>query len=197
MLLNSVIATAEKPRKDEKISINKLTNIMYIVNMNKTKLIVLFLFCCIGFHAQKRDKIIKVKAETLMGFAKKFIGKKYKYASINPQVGFDCSGFVYYVFKSFNVNVPRASMDYEKAGKTILLDSTRVGDIIVFTGTNAKIRKPGHVGIIVSMPGEEITFIHSSSNTKHGGVKISTFKESPYYEKRFIKVVRLDCVVVD
>jgi cell wall-associated NlpC family hydrolase len=164
---------------------------------NKTKLIVLLLLCCISFYSQKRDTIIKVKDDTLIGFAKTFLGKKYKYASVNPKVGFDCSGFVYYVFKSFNINVPRASMDYEKAGKTILLDSTRVGDVIVFTGTNAKIRKPGHVAIVISKVGEEIKFIHASSNTKRGGVIISSFKESPYYEKRFIKVVRLDCVILD
>ncbi len=170
----------------------------YIRYMIIKKIIIfILLFSWICFYAQKKDSIPKVKADTLIGFAKTFLGKKYKYASINPKVGFDCSGFVYYVFKSFNVNVPRASMDYEKTGKTILLDSIRVGDIIVFTGTNAKIRKPGHVGIIISMPGEEITFIHSSSNTKHGGIKISTFKESPYYEKRFIKVVRLNCVKMD
>lgn len=150
--------------------------------------------CC---YSQKSDTISKVKADTLISFAKTFVGKKYKYASINPKVGFDCSGFVYYVFKSFNVNVPRASMDYERAGKTILLDSTRGGDVIVFTGTNAKIRKPGHVAIVISMPGEEIKFIHSSSNKKRGGVIISSFNESPYYKKRFIKVVRLDCVMFD
>ena len=66
--------------------------------------------------------------------------------------------------------------------------------MIVFTGTNIKNRKPGHVGIIISRLGEELTFIHSSSNKKKSGVKISTYKESPYYEKRFLKVVRVATV---
>jgi hypothetical protein len=82
-------------------------------------------------------------------------------------------------------------MDYEKAGRIIPVDSCRPGDIIVFTGTDDKIRKPGHVGIILSEPGEDVQFIHSSSGQKKNGVIISSFGESPAYRKRFIKIVRL------
>ena len=76
-------------------------------------------------------------------------------------------------------------------GKDIAFDSCKVGDVIVFTGTNAKNRRAGHVGIIVSKLGEEMQFIHSSSNKKNGGVKLSTFKESPYYKVRFLKIIRI------
>lgn len=167
--------------------------------MVKKALIVMVLCLSFGnFYSQGIvDTIPKVKADTLISYAKTFLGKHYKYGSINPKAGFDCSGFVYFVFKSFNVKVPRASMQYEKEGKLINQDSSRIGDVIVFTGTNAKIRKPGHVGIVISNYGEELTFIHASSNRKHGGVIVSQFNESPYYKKRFIKVVRLDCVVVN
>ncbi len=136
-----------------------------------------------------------VSADSLVAFAKKQMGTKYCYGNCTPKTGFDCSGFVYYTFAHFNIKVPRSSMDYEKGGKIILLDSARVGDVIVFTGTNAKNRHPGHVGIILSKPGEETKFIHSSSSKKGSGVKISTFKESPYYKVRFIKVVRIANVI--
>ena len=119
------------------------------------------------------------------------IGISYKYASCNPKMGFDCSGFVYYVFNHFNIKIPRSSIDYNNTGKTINVDSSKIGDVIVFTGTNSKNRYPGHVGIVISKQGEELTFIHSSSNKKKSGVKISTYKESPYYEKRFLKIVRV------
>lgn len=132
-----------------------------------------------------------IRSDSLILFSKQYIGTKYKYATCNPKIGFDCSGFVYYVFNHFNISVPRSSIDYMSIGKEISLDSCKTGDIIVFTGTNAKNRRAGHVGIIVSKLGEETQFIHSSSNTKQGGVKLSTFKESPYYEKRFLKVVRI------
>ena len=129
-----------------------------------------------------------------MQFCKQQLGSKYKYASTNPKVGFDCSGFVYYVFNHFNIKVSRSSIDYGSCCKEINVDSCKIGDVIVFTGTNVKNRHPGHVGIIISKLGKELTFIHSSSSKKKSGVKISTYKESPYYAKRFLKIVRVAIV---
>jgi cell wall-associated NlpC family hydrolase len=135
--------------------------------------------------------LCKANSDSIVNFSKQHLGIKYKWAQSTPAKGFDCSGFVYYVFRHFNIGVPRASMDYEKAGRIVPVDSCRPGDIIVFTGTNASIRKAGHVGIILSEPGEDVQFIHSSSGQKKNGVIISSFSESPSYKKRFIKIVRL------
>lgn len=162
----------------------------------KLKNYILVLLCLFSFSINSNTKIYNepkdtIPIDSLVSFAKKQIGIKYCYANCKPSTGFDCSGFVYYVFGHFNLKVPRSSMDYEKAGKIISIDSCKIGDVIVFTGTNAKNRKSGHVGIILSNPGEEIKFIHSSSSKKGSGVKISTFKDSPYYKIRFIKVVRV------
>lgn len=142
----------------------------------------------INFQTYPKDSIL---LDSLLLFCKKQLGTNYKYASCNPNSGFDCSGFVYYVFNHFKVNVPRSSSDFITTGKTIHPDSCIAGDVIVFTGTNAKNRNAGHVGIVISNLGEELQFIHSSSNKKHSGVKISSYKESPYYEKRFLKIVRV------
>lgn len=143
---------------------------------------------CQHFKGSTKDSL---NIDSLVSFCKKHIGTHYKYGSINPSTGFDCSGFVYHVFSHFNIKVPRSSIDYLNTGKTIHPDSFKIGDIIVFTGTNSKNRNPGHVGIIMSNAGDELLFIHSSSNKKHSGVKLSTYKESPYYEKRFLKIVRI------
>lgn len=137
---------------------------------------------------------LHVKADSLLTYAKSFRGTKYCYAQCTPKKGFDCSGFVYYVFGHFNIKVPRASMDYEKAGKKIPIDSCRTGDVIVFTGTNIKNRHPGHVGIILANDSSGVSFIHSSSGHNRIGVIITNYTASPYYQKRFIKVVRLSCV---
>lgn len=87
-------------------------------------------------------------------------------------------------------------MDYEKAGKIITVDSCRAGDIIVFTGTKIKNRAPGHVGIIVSNDNDGVQFIHSSSGHKGIGVIFTNFTHSAYYQKRFIKIVRMEAVFV-
>jgi cell wall-associated NlpC family hydrolase len=141
-----------------------------------------------NFLNQPKDS---VKIDSLVAYCKLQLGTKYKYSSCSPQSGFDCSGFVYYIYQHFKVKVPRASIDFGAIKTNISVDSCKIGDVIIFTGTNSKNRNPGHVGIIISNPGEELTFIHSSSNKKKSGVKISTYKESPYYEKRFLKIVRI------
>lgn len=160
----------------------------------RQRFIILITFCFLVITHTGFSQNDKVQADSLIAFAKKQLGTHYVYAQCDPKSGFDCSGFVYYVFKHFDIKVPRASLDYEKMGKVISKDSCRKGDIIVFTGTNAKNRKPGHVGIIVSNDVEGIFFIHSSSGKKSNGVIVTNFSTSESYKIRFIKTVRLESV---
>ncbi len=132
----------------------------------------------------------KIKKDSLICFARAQLGKKYVYGNFHPSKGFDCSGFVYYVFDHFKVKVPRSSSQYENFGRKVPKDSCLTGDIIVFTGTNSSIRKPGHVGIIFK-DGNKLQFIHSSSDTRTPGVKISNYDKLPGYQKRFLKIVRV------
>jgi len=162
--------------------------------MRKLKLHILFFLVLygqlnfsIGICGIHKDS---VNIDSLIAFAKTQLGTNYCYANASPEKGFDCSGFVYFVFAHFNIKVPRSSKEFAHFGKTIPIDLARKGDVIVFTGTNSKKRGPGHVGIIISNENAIPVFIHSSSGKKKG-VIISDFKESPYYKKRFIKIVRV------
>jgi cell wall-associated NlpC family hydrolase len=130
-----------------------------------------------------------VSADSVIGFAQTLIGTRYRAASSNPLYGFDCSGFVSYVFKSFNVNVPRSSGDFINAGERISMADAKPGDVILFTGT--KTHHPhsiGHVGIVFSNDGDGLKFIHSTSG-KERGVTISSMDDT--YKRRFVQVVRL------
>ena len=123
----------------------------------------------------------------IMDFAKSLLGVRYKYASSNPDSGFDCSGFVSYVFKNFGFTGARSSRDFAKQGKQVALDEAKVGDVLVFTGTNVKERTPGHVGIIYSIDEDgNIKFIHSSSGKAHG---VTVTDLQGYYKTRFLKAV--------
>ena len=130
------------------------------------------------------------KQDSMIQFSYKYLGTPYKYAGNDPK-GFDCSGFVHFVFKNHSVIVPRTSRDMGTAGRVIPMDSAQPGDIILFKGTNANSRVIGHAGLVTWSDGHDIQFIHSSSNRKHGGVILSCFSDSPYYKKRFVKVVRV------
>jgi cell wall-associated NlpC family hydrolase len=124
----------------------------------------------------------------IVDFAKTLIGTPYHFGSTAPEIGFDCSGFITYVFTHFGVDVPRSSIDFTNHGTPIPLDHARPSDLILFTGTNSKQRNVGHIGIIVANDASGISFIHSSSG-KENAVVITCLKD--YYMGRFIKVVRV------
>lgn len=129
-----------------------------------------------------------VTPDQLVEFARSLLGTPYRYASIDPASGFDCSGFITYVFNHFNIKVPRSSIDFTNVGVKILPANSRVGDIILFTGTDSTNKSVGHMGIIVSNQKDSIQFIHSSSG-KANGVVISPL--ATYYKSRFVKVIRV------
>ena len=128
-----------------------------------------------------------VKPGQIVNFAETLIGTPYRYASTDPKVGFDCSGFITYVFKHFNISVPRSSIDFTNVGKKIPPTSAKRGDIILFTGTDSTERFVGHMGIVVSNT-DTLKFIHSTSGKAYG-VTISPL--SNYYKGRFVKTLRL------
>jgi cell wall-associated NlpC family hydrolase len=124
----------------------------------------------------------------LLSFAKTLIGVPYKYASIDPRQGFDCSGFITYVFNHFNIAVPRSSVDFTNVGKEIPVARSAPGDLILFTGTDSTIPVVGHMGIITENEDNKLHFIHSTSGRQRG-VVITPFED--YYKSRFVKVIRI------
>ncbi len=140
---------------------------------------------------QQKDKIEipETSPNKLLEFAKSMLGIRYRTASSSPSRGFDCSGFVNYVFSNFGFKVPRSSRDFAVSGSAKKLEDAKIGDVILFTGTNSRSRTPGHVGIIYSVEGDEVKFIHSSSGSAKG-VTITSLNEG-FYKKRFLKVVSI------
>ncbi len=128
-------------------------------------------------------------AAQLVAYAKTLVGTPYKYASTDPKAGFDCSGFITFVFNHFKIDVPRSSVDFTNYGKDISLSEAKEGDLVLFTGTDSISTIVGHMGIIVSNDSDKgMDFIHSTSG-KANGVTITHFND--YYRKRFVKVIRV------
>jgi cell wall-associated NlpC family hydrolase len=126
--------------------------------------------------------------QELLAFANTLIGVPYKYGSINPAEGFDCSGFITYVFNHFNIAVPRSSVDFTNVQNEVPVKEAKPGDLVLFTGTDSTIREVGHMGIITAVDSDEISFIHSTSGKAHG-VTITPLNR--YYMGRFVKVIRV------
>jgi cell wall-associated NlpC family hydrolase len=132
-----------------------------------------------------------ISPEQVIEFAQTLLGTPYVYGSTDPKIGFDCSGFITYVFNHFGIKVPRSSKDFINIGTTVPLDSAKPGDLILFTDPdfdNTSSSQPGHIGLITSNENGNLTFIHSTSG-KAMSVANSNF--SDHYKKRFIRVGRV------
>lgn len=120
----------------------------------------------------------------LIDNAKENLGSPYQ-AGGTSKKGFDCSGFVFTVFKNFDVTLPRTSNEMSNFGRMIAKEDIRKGDLIFFrTNGNSKIN---HVGLVLESDSDGIKFIHSSTQK---GVIISTTNEG-YYQKAFAQVNRV------
>lgn len=127
-----------------------------------------------------------VNRTELVKFAKTYLGTSYCYGGSNPAQGFDCSGFVSYVFGHFDIQLPRVSREYKLLGVEKKPEEFQVGDILLFYGYKDS-NHIGHVGIICEANGMDSKFIHSSSGKVYG-VTISDLN-SKHYTKRFYKCI--------
>ncbi|MBI4134430.1 MAG: C40 family peptidase [Candidatus Terrybacteria bacterium] len=99
-------------------------------------------------HRQERER-------RLVSFARKHLGKPYKYGARPWQAPrfFDCSSFVQYCFRRIGIDLPRVSIDQARLGERVDERALRkVGDLVFFRGTmgryNPKFPKGvGHVAI--------------------------------------------------
>lgn len=128
-----------------------------------------------------------VNPDELVNFAQTLIGTPYVYASTNPKVGFDCSGFITYVFNHFDISVPRSSIDFTGVGKEVPVADAKRGDIILFTGTNPQEKFVGHMGIVISNT-DTLRFIHSTSGK---AMSVTITPLNSYYMGRFVKTIRV------
>jgi cell wall-associated NlpC family hydrolase len=134
----------------------------------------------------KPAKITFSLRDSIVDFGMGLLGTPYAEGACNRD-GFDCSGFVYYVFQHFNIRVPRSSSQFSNFGKEIAIDSVRKGDILIFLSPTRNVI--GHVGIVINPMGMESDFIHASSGNEMK-VIISSLKQQGY-KLRFVKVVNV------
>ena len=123
-----------------------------------------------------------IAQEVLMS-AMSLEGIKYKYGGSSPETGFDCSGFVNYVYKkAANVKLPRTTRGISRYGQSISKHELEPGDLVFF---NTMRKAFSHVGIYVG----DGKFIHSPRTGSY--VRVESMQTS-YWKKRFNGAKRLD-----
>ena len=171
-----------------------------------SKNIILFLFLIVSFKqmiAQSEDlindssaisskgidAIIEQKSDAIIKYAKQFMGVPYVWGGMSPS-GFDCSGFINYVFRGFGFRLTRTSYGLAELGTTVTLKKLQPGDLMFFKGRNLNTKVVGHVALVVDTTDGIIQFIHAART----GIRIDTFNNHSYYVPRYIKSKRLDYV---
>ena len=110
-------------------------------------------------------------------------GIRYKYGGNSPESGFDCSGFVRYVYQqSANLTLPHGARAISQIGKTVTKNELQPGDLVFFNTLKSAF---SHVGIYLG----NNRFIHSPSSG--GGVRVEDMQDS-YWQKRFNGAQRIE-----
>jgi cell wall-associated NlpC family hydrolase len=118
--------------------------------------------------------------DRLVSRAMKYLGTPYRYGGTTP-AGFDCSGFVYYLYGAvFGQNIPRMPHDMAREGTPVAQSDLKRGDLVFFghRGTFT------HVGIYAGNG----QFVHA---THRGSPVMVTALDADYYRQNYMTAVRL------
>lgn len=125
----------------------------------------------------------QAKAQEVLINALSLTGIKYKYGGSNPDTGFDCSGFVRYVFsQAANLTLPPTALAISQIGKTVRKDELQPGDLVFF---NTLKHAFSHVGIYVG----DNKFVHAPRTG--GAVRVESMQTS-YWASRYNGAQRLE-----
>lgn len=130
--------------------------------------------------ASSRGQIVRGPGKDLGIFSQKFIGVPYQWGGSSPS-GFDCSGFIYYIFNQNGILIPRMADEQFNVGLVINPSELQVGDLVFFSTYEPG---PSHTGMYIGND----QFIHASSAA---GKVIVTALSKPYYQARYLGARRM------
>lgn len=133
--------------------------------------------------AGKTYHISNADRKKLLADAKYFKGGKYVWGGTTPQ-GFDCSGYVQYLYKKHNINLPRTAWAQSKRGEPVDINDLQKGDLLFFLTDKKRGIPVTHVGIYLG----DGQFIHAASKKK--GIIISPVHNG-YYSNKFVSAKRV------
>ncbi len=126
----------------------------------------------------KKNSAEKELRGEIAAFASGYLGSKYRYAGKSPS-GFDCSGFVYYVMKEFDIQMRGSSAAQEHQGKKISKNEAQPGDLVFFR--RSKTGSVFHVSMVLENNNGKLRLIHSTSS---GGVIVDDLEKSTYWNSK-------------
>lgn len=116
------------------------------------------------------------KGVKVVRYARRFVGVPYRWGGMSPRSGFDCSGFVTFVYRRFGVSLPHNAAAQFSRGLHVRRGRLKPGDLVFFHGL-------GHVGIFVGKG----RFIHSPRR----GTRVRVDSLRGHYGARLVGARRL------
>ena len=148
---------------------------------NKPETIPPFLFNTLNFMYKISGK--ENLRTNIIDFASQYVGTPYRSGGIKPS-GFDCSGFVKYVFSQYGYDLAHSSRSLSTKGETIKKVDAQPGDLVFFA-VNGRVH---HVAMVHSNVEGDLKIIHSC-NSK--GVYIESVNDSRYWSSRLYSIKRI------
>ncbi|GLH30675.1 peptidase P60 [Pseudomonas sp. BR1R-5] len=137
-----------------------------------------------AFSSNSKPYQLPVLADSILERGMSLIGTRYRFGGTSQASGFDCSGFIGYLFREeAGMNLPRSTREMIKVdAPKVARNKLKPGDLLFFS-TNGRGRV-SHAGIYLG----DNQFIHSSSR-RSGGVRIDNLGDR-YWSKTFIEAKR-------
>jgi cell wall-associated NlpC family hydrolase len=108
-------------------------------------------------------------------------GTPYRNGGTEPSRGFDCSGFVQWVFAQHGTSLPRETREQYDEGRKVHRDDVQAGDLVFFETVS---HGPSHVGIALGAG----QFVHAPSS--RGVVRVENYTSS-YWASRWVGARRV------
>lgn len=129
-----------------------------------------------------QPSFFNTKVQGLIAKAKTLIGLPYRFGGTSPVSGFDCSGFMQYIFKqTAGISLPRRSEEMASSGHYVSRDQLQAGDMVFFKTHGSNI---SHVGMYIG----DNQFIHAPRTGK--SIEITSLGNS-YWAKTFVTARRV------
>jgi len=129
---------------------------------------------------QPQTQLQSQKVDAIIASARKLLGVKYQWGGTTPQTGFDCSGYVSYVFAQNGISLPRVSRDQYTVGTKVAFENLQRGDLVLFSFEDNGI--VSHVGIYLG----DGQFINASSSKG-----VTVYVIGPYWKSIYVGARRV------
>ncbi|MFC0187327.1 S-layer homology domain-containing protein [Fictibacillus aquaticus] len=140
------------------------------------RIISLLVMACVVLAFYVPQTKAATKREEIVSIAKKYTGVKYTWGGETPSEGFDCSGYIQYVFAQAGIGMPRTANDQFKLGTAVEVKDLQPGDLVFYKNTYPS-DGITHAGIYIG----DNNFISATSSS---GIKVNPL-DNVYWSKYY------------